>query len=433
MAVCICMAIAYVGAGGQQTSIPDGYFSSISKYEIELLISDVAKSNPKVLEYLANDPDAKKSQIESLKQLLAFASQAQRDGLVKEPTNRQELENIRNEVVAVNYDRELNKGRPAKGAFGYITEKQVAAFWAVKPARENEFEAFLKAKIDILNADDPDRKVKEITADEKEQARDVFAKIRIYSSEFDARQKAGSLPKEFIDKAGLQVRLQQAQFLARLVSEKMSSEINATDDDISKYIAEHPELDPKTKRAKAQTILDRAKAGEDFAALADENSEDPGNVGSNGKKSGGIYRDIPKGQMVEPFEKAALAVKAGEIYPEIVETDFGFHIIKLERKGTSNDPSNRGAEVYDARHILISTSVANPLAPNLQAKPLKDFVREKIELDLQVRYVDRLVAEHKIQVPDDFTVPGPSTVAEAKKPAKKKVVSSKRPVKKKRK
>ncbi len=432
MPVCIFTAVAYVGAGGQQTSIPDGYFSSISKYEIELLISDIAKSNPKAVERLAN-PEAKKAQIESLKQLLAFASHAQHDGLTKEPTNRQELENIRNEVVAVNYDRELNKNRPTKPAFGYITDDQVAAFWAGKPARENEFEAFLKSKLDVMNAGDTDKKKTDITAEEREQARDVFAKIRIYSSEFDAKQKAGSLPKVFVEKAGLQVRLQQAQFLARLVSEKMSSEINATDADISKYIAEHPELDPKTKRAKAQTILDRAKAGEDFAALADENSEDPGNVGSNGKKSGGIYRDISKGQMVEPFEKAALAVKVGEVYPEIVETDFGFHVIKLEKKGISSDPSNRGAEVYDARHILISTSIANPLNPNARSKPIKEYVREEIESEREQRYVDRLVAEHKIQVPDDFTVPGPSTVAEVKKPAKKKAVSSKRPVKKKRK
>src|SRR4029077_4272548 len=86
------------------------------------------------------------------------------------------------------------------------------------------------------------------------------------------------------------------------------------------------------KRAQAQQILDRAKAGEDFAALANEFTQDPGNKGPDGQPQGGLYKDVPKGRMVAPFEQAALALQPGQVSPDLVETDFGFHIIKLERK-----------------------------------------------------------------------------------------------------
>lgn len=417
------VALGSAGVSGQSAASADGYFSGISKDELELLMADVAKSNPKVLERLAQDAEMRKSQIENLRQLFAYASEALSLGLTKEPINRQELENIRNEVLAVNYDREVNKDKAKLAPFGLITKGQVLAFSKSGPTVETEFDAFLNAKLELVKAGG---KATDITEDEKAQSRDFFAKIRIYTKHYEAKVKAGLLSKTFIEKANLQVKLQQAQFLARLVSEKVAGEFSATDAEISKYIQEHSELDPRIKRAKAQEILDRAKAGESFIALADEFSEDPGNVGTDGKKIGGIYTDIPEGRMVAPFEKAALALIAGQISPELVETDFGFHVIKLEKKGLSKDPAARGTQVYDARHILISTSVDNPQGRSV---PLKDHVREEIESTREAEYIERLVAEHKIQVPEDFDIPKMETIAETK-PLKKKPVSRKKPVKK---
>src|SRR6185295_5672218 len=166
------------------------------------------------------------------------------------------------------------------------------------------------------------------------------------------------LSRDFINKANLQVKLQQAQFLARLYSDKMGDTDKVTDDDVAKYISEHPELDLAAKRAQAQQILERAKAGEDFAALANEFSQDPGNKGQDGTPQGGLYADVPKGRMVAPFEQAALALQPGQIAPELVETDFGFHIIKLERAlGMHEGKDGKKEETYDVRHILISTGV----------------------------------------------------------------------------
>ena len=90
------------------------------------------------------------------------------------------------------------------------------------------------------------------------------------------------------------------------------------------------EKEGETKRAearkKAEELLEKAKAGEDFAKLAKEFSDDKG-TGARG----GDLNFFSKGMMVPPFEEAAFKLKTGEI-SEIVETQFGFHIIKATDK-----------------------------------------------------------------------------------------------------
>jgi peptidyl-prolyl cis-trans isomerase C len=76
-------------------------------------------------------------------------------------------------------------------------------------------------------------------------------------------------------------------------------------------------------RTEAEGVLKRAKAGEDFAALAKQYSKDPGSAAV-----GGDLNYFPKGQMVPAFDAAAFALKPGEI-SNLVETEFGFHIIKM--------------------------------------------------------------------------------------------------------
>lgn len=81
-------------------------------------------------------------------------------------------------------------------------------------------------------------------------------------------------------------------------------------------------------RKKMKDILDRAKAGEDFAELAREYTEDPGS-----KENGGLYEEFTKGQMVKPFEEASFSVPVGEI-SDIVETQYGYHILKVIARNT---------------------------------------------------------------------------------------------------
>jgi parvulin-like peptidyl-prolyl isomerase len=402
-----------------------GSFNKISKEEVEMLLADVAKVNPMVLKRFSEDPELKKQQLENLKQLLAFASQSQREGLTNEANTKQELKNIRSEVVAVNYDREINKDKGPMPPFGFITEEQINAFWGTGDQapqgfwanfknkigfgpqnNEIEFQKFLDTKVALMKEGNPQMKDKEISEEEKNQAREIFAKIEIYEKEYEDKVSEGALPKEFQDKVNLQVKLQQAQFLARAYSEKMTEKVKVTDEEIAAYIAQNPEYDTAGKKTKAEEILTRAKNGEDFAALANEFSEDPGNMNPQTKeKNGGLYADTPKGRMVPAFEQAALALQPGEVSPNLVETDFGYHIIKLEKKGETKDPQGNPTETYDVRHILISTGIKDPENPLGREMPAKAFVRSKLEEEKQKKVIDELVAANHIEVPEDFTVP----------------------------
>jgi hypothetical protein len=288
--------------------------------------------------------------------------------------------------------------------FGFITEEQVDQYMA-DPAHEEAFNKFLDSKLNLLKASNPQMANREISEDEKKQAREYFAKVQIYKKEYEDKAAAGQLDKELQDRVNLQVKLQQAQFLARLYSEEMADQAKVSDEEIAQYISQHPELDPSQKKAKAQEILDRAKNGEDFAKLANEFTQDPGNKSPKGELQGGLYKDVRKGQMVPPFEQAALALEPGQVAPELVESDFGYHIIKLEKKGETKDPKGQTAPTYDVRHILISTTYKDPNNPTGREMPVKEYVRAKLEEEKEKKIVDDIVAQNHIQVPDDFTVP----------------------------
>ena len=91
------------------------------------------------------------------------------------------------------------------------------------------------------------------------------------------------------------------------------------------------DADKEEIRKKMEGILERAKAGEDFAELAKEFTEDPGS-----KNTGGLYENFPKGQMVKPFEDAAFTLPIGEI-SDVVETQYGYHILKIVDRKKFNE------------------------------------------------------------------------------------------------
>jgi parvulin-like peptidyl-prolyl isomerase len=79
----------------------------------------------------------------------------------------------------------------------------------------------------------------------------------------------------------------------------------------------------QAKRKQIDDILKRARAGEDFAVLATQYSEDPGS-----KDNGGELPPFGHGEMVPQFEAAAFSMKTNTI-SDVVTTDYGYHIIKL--------------------------------------------------------------------------------------------------------
>lgn len=116
---------------------------------------------------------------------------------------------------------------------------------------------------------------------------------------------------------------------------------------------------------KAMEIAEKARAGEDFAALAEEYSDDPGS-----RTRGGYLGYVKGGRLIYPFETVAFSMNAGEI-SDPVETRFGYHVIKVH-----NVRADRGERL--CAHIFL---IAPPEAgPEVDAQ--KRALAEEIYADL---------------------------------------------------
>lgn len=106
-------------------------------------------------------------------------------------------------------------------------------------------------------------------------------------------------------------------------------------------------------KARAQQLLDSIRAGADFEALAKAHSQDPGSA-----EVGGDLGWFRRGAMVREFEDAAFAMVDGQV-SEVVETEFGYHIIKVDR---SRLGERKG------RHILIRAEVGSADGERLRGR-----------------------------------------------------------------
>jgi peptidyl-prolyl cis-trans isomerase C len=130
-----------------------------------------------------------------------------------------------------------------------------------------------------------------------------------------------------------------------------------------------PAATKQATRTEAEGVLKRAKAGEDFAALAKQYSKDPGSAAV-----GGDLNFFPKEQMVPQFSAAAFAMKPGDI-SELVETEFGLHIIKLTEK-------------RDERTV--------PLAEI--SDKLGAFLKQKRQQQLMEQYLTGLKTKYRVEI-----------------------------------
>lgn len=112
-----------------------------------------------------------------------------------------------------------------------------------------------------------------------------------------------------------------------------------------------------TVKAQAQAVLERIKKGESFDKLAKEFSADTSN-----KDKGGDLGWFAKGVMVPEFENAVFGLKKGELGSELVETQFGFHIVKVDNTRKTKDKEGKEIEEVKVRHILFAVSDTDPSA-----------------------------------------------------------------------
>jgi parvulin-like peptidyl-prolyl isomerase len=128
----------------------------------------------------------------------------------------------------------------------------------------------------------------------------------------------------------------------------------------------------KQKRALAEQLRDRARAGEDFAQLARDHSDDPGS-----RANGGEYT-FPRGQMVPEFEKVAFA-QATNTVSDPVTTQFGFHVIKtLEKRPAEKVAFEEVKDGIRQRLVLLETQ---RLIPEFQRRLFTEAGVEFVKAD----------------------------------------------------
>lgn len=188
------------------------------------------------------------------------------------------------------------------------------------------------------------------------------------------------------------------EYLKREIAQK----VTVSDDELKSYYESHKDefktqdmlkarhilvrvdnsaSDDEKKKAKEKTelYLKKIKDGEDFAKLASDFSDDPGS-----KAKGGDLGFFPRGRMVKPFDDAAFSLKPGET-SGIVETQFGFHIIKVE------DRKDSSVESFD----VVKERLKQKLSQDRTRKELTDFIDKAMKDSKTEIYPDVLTGDKK--------------------------------------
>lgn len=241
-----------------------------------------------------------------------------------------------------------------------------AAFWKTNINGENAFEVAKKKTLDSMR----DLKIQLIKAKEAGTKLDSTDKSYIDQqiNSIITNTGSGSRTKANTElkKQGLSLDTFTKMYQDILMAQKFRSaeykKLNLTNADIKTYYEKNPDwykesqyrangeeavwvrhilinvsstatqADKDAAKKKAEDILAKAKAGEDFATLAKSNSDDTGS-----KDNGGEYVFGISSGMVQEFKDAAFALKPGEI-SGLVQTSYGYHIIKLEEKYAKDEP-----------------------------------------------------------------------------------------------
>jgi peptidyl-prolyl cis-trans isomerase C len=237
------------------------------------------------------------------------------------------------------------------------------------------------------------------------KAEEEFKKI---TAQLPPEQLAETLAKQGMTADAIKGRIAIGLAIQKWIEEKVATNIKVSDEDAEKFYNENlerfkkpetvrashilvkvDEIDPEKAKTmtdeqkkkasdelkqqalkKAQDILAKLKQGGDFAKLAVENSACPS------KEKGGDLGAFERGKMTPVFEKAAFSLKPGEM-SDVVETEFGYHIIKTTEKiDSGTTPFNE---------------VKGFLVEGLKKQKTSQIIQERIETEKKDKKVEIFV------------------------------------------
>lgn len=341
---------------------------------------------PQQQQQIASDPEEKKKLVSEIKKLLAVAQVAEQENYAERAELKAQL--------SFQLDRALNDAYRKKNPDAKVPEEEVNAYYASHP---KDFDDFLQGN---------PRAAQQAQGPQRDELKKQLGEFKVIAQ----RARNEGLDRENLTR--LQILLSRSQALAGayLGDLQKNADQLVADADIEQYYRDHPSdfdeirvrhilistqpapegedegdaKDAKDKKPaskpktltkdealkKTQALLERARKGEDFAKLASENSDDPGS-----KDKGGEYDFFARGKMVPEFDKAAFALKPGEI-SEPVETQFGFHIIKLEERRTAASPDSD--------------------------QKVRQQITEKLKQEKIEAKIEEITASSDVVVPEDF-------------------------------
>ncbi len=227
---------------------------------------------------------------------------------------------------------------------------------------------YLESRNKDISVDD------DIVEEELDQIRNSFAD----TGAFDEAVKQMGYSIDFLKK---EIRTNMA--IQALLDQELAAKAEVSEDEIKAFYESRPDNFTTPEQIRASHILigpdsggrdkiEGIKAsvaeGGDFEQLAKEHSDCPS--GQNGGDLGYFGR----GQMVDAFEKAAFALEINEV-SDIVETRFGFHIIKLEERRPEK------VKAFDSVKADIETQIRRQKVSD-QMQPYMDSLQEKYPVEI---------------------------------------------------
>ena len=343
------VVIALLGGGALFWQIKNSSVRTVKLTPRDMQVIFQELVPPQKQQQIASDPEEKKKLVAEIKKLLAVSDIAEREGYAEHPDIKSQL--------AFQQDMDLNNAYRKKNADAKATDDEVNAYNLAHP---KDFDDFLQGN---------PRFQQQAQGPQRDELKKQYGEFKVIAE----RARKEGLDRD--DATRLQMVLDRAQVLAGgyLSELQKNADKLVSDADVDEYYKEHtadfdevrarhilistqpkedteeeseakdakdkkPAEKPKTltkeeARKKAQDVLDRVRKGEDFAKLAKENSDDPGS-----KDKGGELDFFGRGKMVAEFDKAAFSLKPGET-SDLIETQFGYHIIQVEERKAATSPS----------------------------------------------------------------------------------------------
>jgi peptidyl-prolyl cis-trans isomerase C len=221
---------------------------------------------------------------------------------------------------------------------------------ALKETLEKQIRQQLLDQLIIRQLLEEKAKEANITFSEEEVIDQIKKLLTMQGSSMTLEQFKEQIAKTGKNFEDIKKQVERGMAYQKIVDAQWMGKVNVTEEDAKKHYDENPtqfvtkeqvrashilinpeELkdagsDPNQQKAKAKAkaedLLKQIKEGADFAELAKVNSHCPSSA------RGGDLNFFGKGQMVPPFEKAAFALETGKV-SDVVETRFGYHIIKV--------------------------------------------------------------------------------------------------------